>query len=641
MTYSRPAIRRLIAEDLSEQEFNDLCFDFFPSVAANFAEGQTRGARVRLLIEFAEKHSETESLLAAVKRINKAAYDRFLASTSTIDPGEGPCDILVLAANPTATDSLSLDREAEIIADRIRSAGAKREIRVVARFATRPDQLSTLLLQCNPIIVHFAGHGTQNGDFVFENERREEAIVTAEELGRLIGSLKGRVECVMLNSCWSAERADQFVKAVPCVVGMSTQIDDESALNFAAGFYEALSFGRDYATAVQLGRSKIGIHGLPNREVPCFLTNNVQTFEPDAVSGLSNRTLRSGGRWPYTMGVTEPLDDEPSVPTLKLWYGTNRKPIDTSMPSLTYGPERDNKLNYGTCLVQVPKAHRPKGKLRSSFWWRLRTGVDDSIRLDSDSIESLRDDSFWSSVSKELVSAPVNEKDILVFVHGFRVRFEDAALKAAQISADINFPGLTAFFSWPSRGKLVGYLADGETIKASEPYLAEFLTRTIQESGAEKVHVIAHSMGNRAVIEVMESVVQQVRAAHPIAFGQIILAAPDVDIDVFTRRCPIFRSAALQTTLYASPRDLAVWASSVVNWVDRAGYQPPIRTFDGIDTVRVERIDMDWLGHGYVGAAKDIVNDIDKAIRFNAKPKERGLELCDTDAGRTYWEIRG
>lgn len=641
MDYSRSVIRKLIVEDLSEQEFNDLCFDYFPFVTANFAEGQARGARVRSLIEYAEKHGKIENLLDALAEINPAAYEKHIGLARASDIKAGPCDVLVLAANPTETDALALEREAMVIAERLRSPGTKRELSVVARFATRPDQLSTLLLEHNPIIVHFAGHGTQGGDFIFEGERAEKQIVKADELAKLISVVRGRIECVTLNSCWSAERADELVKSVPCVVGMSAEIDDESARVFASGFYEALAFGRDYSTAVQLGRSKVGILGLPDREVPCFLTDNIQMLDPEvSVSNLSRRATRSTTPWHDALGAT-PSADERSVPTLKLWYGTNRKLANLSRPHEGYGPERDNKLNYGTCTVRVPKAHRPKGELSSSFWWRLWTGIDDSIRLDRESLDPTDRDPFWTSAREHLSNAPLGERDVLVFVHGFRVKFEDAAVRAAQISADMNFPGLTAFFSWPSRGTLLGYLADGETIKASEPFLTEFLTRTIQESGGERIHLIVHSMGNRAVLQVMENVVRQVRSEHPTAFGQIILAAPDVDIDVFSDHCAIYREASLQTTLYASPRDWAVWASSVVNWFDRAGYHPPIRMFEGIDTVRVDGIDMDWLGHGYVGAAKDVINDIDKAIRFNAKPRQRGLEGRATDAGKTYWEIRG
>ncbi|MFK0731826.1 MAG: alpha/beta hydrolase, partial [Gloeotrichia echinulata HAB0833] len=89
---------------------------------------------------------------------------------------------------------------------------------------------------------------------------------------------------------------------------------------------------------------------------------------------------------------------------------------------------------------------------------------------------------------------------------GFNVSFEDAALRAAQIGVDLQVPGIMAFYSWPSRGKLVSYPADEATIEASERYIAEFLLNLVQKSGAEKIHIIAHSMGNRGLLRAMQRI---------------------------------------------------------------------------------------------------------------------------------------
>ncbi|MBC8354826.1 MAG: alpha/beta hydrolase [Planctomycetes bacterium] len=635
-----------IANKLSEQEFNDLCFDHFPAVAKSFAEGQSRNGRVRSLIEYAENHKQLDQLERAIKEINPVALEEAIDLPNKASES-GPSDVLVVAANAQGMTTLALEQEAAVIAKQLFVEKPKRDLRVFSRMATGAADLSGLLLAHDPMVVHFAGHGTPEGNLIFADETGGQQIVEAEELGELFQTVGGRVECVTLNSCWSAAQADALLsRGVPCVVGMTSRIDDESATQFSSGFYEALAYGRDYATAVELGRSKIRILGLPDREAPHFVTNDPRMFDPDiAISGLSLGTPRSQAGWPYIITDKAPVVEEGSgdaaVPKVKLFYGTNRKLKDPAKPSKGYGTERENKLNYGTCSVRVPKDHRKKGTLSSSFWWKLWTGIDDTVRLDNDSITPLKDDVFWQQAREQLKNAPTNEQDVLVFVHGFRVNFKDAAIRAAQISADMNFPGLTAFFSWPSLGRLIGYVADGATIEASEPLLTEFLTQILQESGGKKIHLIAHSMGNRGVLKVMENVIDQVRSKNPKAFGQILLAAPDVDVEVFQQNCAVYQQAALQTTLYASPRDWAVWASSIVNWHDRVGYHPPVTVFDGIDTVRVDKVDMDSIGHGYVGAAKDVMNDMDKAIRFQATPHDRGLEKRETEEGHEFWEILG
>lgn len=659
MSPERGKLRAMIAERLSEDEFNDLCSDHFPEVARNFAAGQSRAARVRALIEYAENHSKLVALKVTLIAINSDAYfeyfpeerpaghtDSVAEPALTTDDDTVICDVLIINTNPQSMPALELAEEVAVIRQRL-AANKGRQVNVVTKTAARPEDLSGMLLAHDPIVVHFAGHGTEDGNLVFADDTGNRQVVDAEAVGELFETVGGRVECVALNSCWSAKSADSLMnRGVPCVVGMTSQIDDRSARAFAGGFYEALAHGRDYTTAVRLGRNSIGVQGLPGQDTPMFFTKNPRMHDPDsAVSALSLGVMRSAGGWPFVVTESPPIVDEATglaaVPRVKLWYGTNHKLLNTANPQLGYGTERDRKLNYGTCLVRVPKDHRPKGSLASSFWWRLWTGIDDTATLETDSISPLSDTRFWEQARQEISQAPEAERDVLVFVHGYRVTFEEAAVRAAQISADINFPGLTAFFSWPSQGTLIGYTADETTIEVTEPYLTDFLIQILEQSRARRIHLIAHSMGNRGVLQVMEKVIQQVRGEHPAAFGQMFLAAPDVDVDVFRNHCGVYQDAASQTTLYASPRDWAVWLSTFIHHGDRVGYHPPINVFSGIDTVRVDKVDMDVIGHGYVGAAKDVMFDMDKAIRFEATPKTRGLEERATDDGRQFWEILG
>ena len=85
----------------------------------------------------------------------------------------------------------------------------------------------------------------------------------------------------------------------------------------------------------------------------------------------------------------------------------------------------------------------------------------------------------------------------MVFIHGYNVSFEEAALRAAQLGYDLGIAGVMAFYSWPSQGTLQGYAADAASIEASEAFISDFLTRMATTSGVARVHIIAHSMGNR------------------------------------------------------------------------------------------------------------------------------------------------
>jgi pimeloyl-ACP methyl ester carboxylesterase len=116
--------------------------------------------------------------------------------------------------------------------------------------------------------------------------------------------------------------------------------------------------------------------------------------------------------------------------------------------------------------------------------------------------------------------APLREQPhALCFLHGFNVTFADAAIRAAQIGYDLKVPGATAFFSWPSRGSVAAYPVDEASIEASERAITDFLVDFTAHCGAEKVHVIAHSMGNRGLLRALQRI-----AAQAQTLGRLQLA---------------------------------------------------------------------------------------------------------------------
>ena len=92
-----------------------------------------------------------------------------------------------------------------------------------------------------------------------------------------------------------------------------------------------------------------------------------------------------------------------------------------------------------------------------------------------------------------------SEKDAFVFVHGFNVTFAEAARRTAQLAHDLGFNGAPILYSWPSRATLVGYVGDQDDAELTAGNLRRFLYKIVAESGARRIHLIAHSMGNRAL----------------------------------------------------------------------------------------------------------------------------------------------
>jgi esterase/lipase superfamily enzyme len=323
-----------------------------------------------------------------------------------------------------------------------------------------------------------------------------------------------------------------------------------------------------------------------------------------------------------------------------VWYATNRQPVDQSDHSKGYSSWRSTDVSYGKCVVRIPEL-RTFGSLGSPAWKRWFKGYDDRITLGD--INTLPNTIFWSDlrIALKTVRYEIGESDILVYLHGFRTSFADAAIRAAQLGADLNVPGLTAFYSWPSKTSPLGYLADAASIEASESYIEEFLVCLARDSGADRVHIIAHSMGNRGLLRALQGIMARAESKGGIKFGQVFLAAPDIDVETFRRFAAVYPRVSERTTLYVSARDRAVWLSFFLHRFPRVGYAPPITVLDGIDTVEVTAIDFSLIGHSAYAEATPLLYDMGALIRENLPPgKRQRIRRSRTSQGLEYWSLQ-
>jgi esterase/lipase superfamily enzyme len=321
----------------------------------------------------------------------------------------------------------------------------------------------------------------------------------------------------------------------------------------------------------------------------------------------------------------------------QVWYGTDRRPNDPQNISAGYSGIRDQKVHYGSCDVFIPKSHKI-GSVGSSWIRRLLTLTDDRLKLLE--THELEPSAFWNGISRHLSGRDSSERTAIIFVHGYNVSFEEAALRAAQIGVDLSVTGAMAFFSWPSQGSVISYRADEATIEFSEDNIADFMLDFGARSGARTLHIIAHSMGNRGVLRAVNRIVSKVKRRRQKQFGQIILAAADVDADLFRKLSGAYTTLAQRTTLYVSSRDLAVEASRWLHQFPRAGLLPPPLVIPGIDTINVTNADLTALGHGYVGSARDVLQDMHDLIAHGSPPHERfGIQRVMEATGEIYWQI--
>jgi esterase/lipase superfamily enzyme len=345
------------------------------------------------------------------------------------------------------------------------------------------------------------------------------------------------------------------------------------------------------------------------------------------VKGQDVFNIVRGGLSPDAEGVVYPV-----------WFGTNRKP--TALGD-GFTSERHDRITRGRVEVHIPEAHR-FGETGTGFLKRLwrRELRDDRLRLQH--VENQERDAFFSDIHKAMQTARESgeQPHALFFLHGFNVTFEEAAIRAAQIHVDLAVTGATAFFSWPSRGSVVAYPVDEASIEASERAITDFLLDFTTNCGAEKVHVIAHSMGNRGLLRALQRIAASAEMSSKVKFGQVFLAAPDVDRDLFLDLARLYPEHAERTTLYASNRDLPVHLSSKLHDAPRAGYFTPYTVAPGIDTVAVPGFNIDLLGHAYFAQAAALLHDIYDLMRNNKAPATRQRIRAARRDGSSVWELK-
>lgn len=312
-----------------------------------------------------------------------------------------------------------------------------------------------------------------------------------------------------------------------------------------------------------------------------------------------------------------------------VYFGTNRKPSSAEM----FGNERSENIHYGKANILIPPGHR-FGETGNSFLKRLIRFEfrDDHLKISS--LEKLDEDAYFHELSIN------NKSSQLIIIHGYNTSFSEAAIRSAQIGFDLCFEGIVSFFSWPSIGSVKSYPVDEASIEASEKYLAEYLVKMCTRDGISETHVIAHSMGNRGLLRALNRIGANDAINSKVKFGQILLAAPDVDRSLFLDLAGIYPKVSTRTTLYASKRDLALAASNFIHQAPRAGYFEPYTIVDDIDTIAVPNFNVDILGHGYYAEADALLNDIGTLIRYNAEPDNRMRLYPASESGKKIWKFR-
>lgn len=312
---------------------------------------------------------------------------------------------------------------------------------------------------------------------------------------------------------------------------------------------------------------------------------------------------------------------------------------------------RADRLTLGRARVTIPRIARSKGKIL-----RPRQVAFLNVSLYSESedprkhftigdFEALGDAAFVRAAQEHGAKAERFKDQAFVFVHGYNVTFENALYRTAQLAYDLEFDGVPYLYSWPSKGEESGYLYDRDSADRARGYFLTFLRKVASETKAKKIHIIAHSMGTRPLLEALRT--DEGRLARRLHIGEVILAAPDIDADIFREIAKTVAGAAGGFTLYASSNDRALKASkAIAGGKPRAGDVTaggPI-VVAGVDTIDITEAGPDSivaLNHTTYAERSHVLADIWLLLKEGVHPPDKRFAVFHAETaagGSTYWK---
>ncbi|MEM8970799.1 MAG: alpha/beta hydrolase [Pseudomonadota bacterium] len=337
----------------------------------------------------------------------------------------------------------------------------------------------------------------------------------------------------------------------------------------------------------------------------------------------------------------------------RVYYGTNRRKTDDVTSHACFGRERGKALVLGYTDVSIPKDRIPgtidrPERLRI---WKIPLPIREKEDIKKHFVEyatkELSEEEFKAEISNAAQRSEAGYS-AMVYIHGFNNSFQQAMFRAAQLGEDLKFDGLVFGFSWPARGGVLNYLTDLDSARLAVRHLDRFLSIIGEEPNIQTVHLIAHSMGNELLANLVERAGTALSERQGMFIDQLILAAPDVDREAFEQVSEHFMRHSTNVTLYASSKDIALNVSENIRAAyPRAGDVPsdgPL-VVDGIDTMDVSAVESGLfeLKHSTYGDSDRVINDVLQRMGGIGKPADKrftDVERVNTPEGGFYYKFK-
>ncbi|MDP2354737.1 MAG: alpha/beta hydrolase [Beijerinckiaceae bacterium] len=259
-------------------------------------------------------------------------------------------------------------------------------------------------------------------------------------------------------------------------------------------------------------------------------------------------------------------------------------------------------MNFAVAKVLVPPTHKGGA---TNF------AIREASYIDQDKV-------FLHAINKELLTRPRGKRKLLLFIHGYNTNLFDGLFRLTQLVHDVQSPAVPVLFSWASRATFTNYVYDLNSATIARDDL-ERTIRLIFQSEAEEVNVVAHSMGNWVTVEAIRQISISGNRPPVEKLGHIILAAPDIDVDVFKSQMRRIGKPKKPYLVMISKDDLALRVSSLLaGGQKRIGAAEDVAELTALGAVVVDLSDIsssDRLGHGKFADLASIGSDLPKVLQ--------------------------
>lgn len=245
--------------------------------------------------------------------------------------------------------------------------------------------------------------------------------------------------------------------------------------------------------------------------------------------------------------------DVPPAGKVDMLVATTRAPSDAE--GVLFTGERGDGLAFTNIVVSIPP-NREVGSIQ----WPSRVPADPTREFAVTRVDPIPNNQVVSWYKHQ----PRTKHRVLIFVHGFNTRFDASVFRFAQFIHDTSADYMPVLFTWPSRGRITDYLYDRESANFSRSDLAYVLASAVKSPQVDEVVVLAHSMGAWLAMESLRQLALS-EGRVPAKITNVVLASPDLDIDVFERQVQDLGPKRPHLTLFVSRNDQALGVSRLLS----------------------------------------------------------------------------